>query len=64
MDSYLPEGQKCLIRYTNPGFFLESWMKKMQKDYEEARRFVVIYIVCIEKLILCFFFILLLFFFL
>ncbi len=38
LDTYMPEGDKCLSRYTNPEFFVNAWIMEMQKDYEEAKR--------------------------
>ena len=38
MDPYMPKGQKCVTGYTNPDYFVQTWLNDMQKKYEEAMR--------------------------
>eukprot|EP00727_Mastigamoeba_balamuthi_P002540 m51a1_g12283 hypothetical protein (341) ;mRNA; r:246495-249719 len=38
VDEYMENGEHALNKYTNPQFFLESWIKEMERQREEAKK--------------------------
>jgi hypothetical protein len=37
MDPYMDDGKKCLELYTNPRFFLDTWIEEQMKQRQQAK---------------------------